>query len=99
MVSQNTHSKYRNKAYIVTRLIQKLLYLMDLSGYLKRLKTIARINLRIRVDTWNRLSEEFSTRSSVLFCLILPRSKPEFDLLLWLSIRHPNSSQRPQYEQ
>lgn len=51
MVSQNTHSKYRNKAYIVKRLIQKLLYLMDLSGYLKRLKTIARINLRIRADT------------------------------------------------
>lgn len=51
MVSQNTHSKYCNKPYIVTRLIQKLLHLMDLSGYLKHLKTITRIKLCIRVDT------------------------------------------------
>lgn len=51
MVSQNTHSKYCNKPYMVTRLIQKLLYLIDLSGYLKRLETITRIKLRIRVDT------------------------------------------------
>lgn len=99
MVSQNTHSKYCNKPYIVTRLIQKLLHLMDLSGYLKRLETITRIKVRIRVDTWNRFSEEFAIRSTILFCLILAHSKPEFDLLLWLPIRHPNSSQRPQYEQ
>lgn len=51
MVSQNTRSKYCNKPYIVTRLIQKLLHLMHLSGYLKRLETITRIKVRIRVDT------------------------------------------------